>query len=217
MTIERKDRSEYRDLIHTNWWVVTGGPSTGKSTVLKALALRGYPIMTEAAGDYIDERIFWGKTIEEIRANERAFQISVLRMKEQREDMLPANELMLFDRSLHADTFAYMGMIPLMENDNSSDVVTVVKKRYQGVFLLDPLDVYEENYARTEDAQQANRIHIAIGNANRLLGYEPINVPVLPIQERAQFIIDYMRSVDPNIPNLPDPFAAVRQLQLEGL
>jgi len=51
----------------SKWYVITGGPSSGKSTVLSCLEKMDYRIIPEAARVLIDEEMAKGKTLEEIR------------------------------------------------------------------------------------------------------------------------------------------------------
>ncbi|PZR03085.1 MAG: hypothetical protein DI539_26790, partial [Flavobacterium psychrophilum] len=53
--------------IKTNWYVITGGPCTGKTTVVELLAKRGYVTIAEQARHYIDTQKVEGRTVEEIR------------------------------------------------------------------------------------------------------------------------------------------------------
>jgi len=84
------------------------------------------------------------------------------------------------------------------------DVRTIETHRYRGVFLLDRLP-YVRDYARTEDEAKANRVHSLIGQIYGILGYQPIRVPVLPVVERAQFVVDRVRELVPTVPNLSSP------------
>ena len=47
---------------NSSWYVITGGPSTGKTTLLEELAKRGYKTIPEVARVVIDEGIAAGKT-----------------------------------------------------------------------------------------------------------------------------------------------------------
>ena len=200
----------------TNWWIITGGPSTGKSELIKNLAKRGYKTMAEAARVDIDSKLDKGRTIEQIRANEVELQIAVLRLKEKLEDETPENELIFWDRGLAGDSMAYLSLAKRPKgtpiNIYDSGITIVAKRRYQGVFLLDQLPSYEQDYARVEDNVSGTHIHRRIGFVYETLGYKPIRVPVFPgneavsINERAQFIIDHARKIDAQIPNLPYPF-----------
>src|SRR4051812_6924488 len=65
----------------TNWYVITGGPSSGKSKLLDALAFHGFQVIPEAARILIDEKLSLGQSLKDIRGNEEAFQLEILKMK----------------------------------------------------------------------------------------------------------------------------------------
>jgi len=201
--IQRDPTAERRDgLTPTNWWVITGGPSTGKSTLLERLSKRGYQITEEAARQIIDEEMARGKTLEEIRRDELVFQERALRRKEEIEDNLQPDDLVFLDRGIHGDTFAYVALSDLVDKENPKyrsfetyprEVVSVLKRRYKGVFLLDRLP-YQKDYARSEDDHQAKMVNPLLSAFYRHFGYEPVIVPVLPIAERIQFVLNHVRS-----------------------
>lgn len=209
-------KENLKGLKQTNWWIITGGPSTGKSTLINNLARRGYKTIPEAARVHIDSKLDKGRTIEQIRADEVEFQLGVLRMKERIEDETPEDELTFWDRGLVGDTFAYWFLAkrpkgyPFSIYDSGNTIVA--KRRYQGIFLLDQLPSYKPDYARIEDKTKGTEIHRLIGLMYEVLGYQPIRVPVFPgneavsVNERAQFIIEHARKIDPNVPNLLYPF-----------
>ena len=65
--------------MQTNWCVITGGPSSGKTTVVQALQDLGYKTTIEAARHYIDLQRINGKSIDEVRENQRNFQHKILK------------------------------------------------------------------------------------------------------------------------------------------
>lgn len=65
----------------TQWYVITGGPSSGKTTTVNILKARGYTTTIEHARHYIDTQRVTGKSTEEIRSNRLAFQRRVLDMQ----------------------------------------------------------------------------------------------------------------------------------------
>ena len=84
---EKGVMAEIKDkLIPTNWWVITGGPSTGKSTLIERLSRRGYQVTQEAARQIIDEEMAKGRSLEQIRRDEWEFQERVSRRKEEVEE-----------------------------------------------------------------------------------------------------------------------------------
>ncbi len=210
-----KDRLE--GLRQTSWWYITGGPHTGKSAIITNLAKRGYKTVPEAARVHIDLELDKGRTIEQIRADEIEFQINVLRMKEKVEDETPEEDLVFWDRGLDGDSMAYLSVsrrpkgYPFSIYD--SGITIVAKRRCQGVFLLDQLPFYVQDYARVEDNVKGTQIHQRIGFMYELLGYKPIRVPLFPgskaesINRRSQFIVDQVRKVNKEVPDLPYPFS----------
>lgn len=72
---------KFRKINNSKWYVITGGPSSGKTTVLRELEKLGYIIYSEAARVFIDKEMKGGKSLEEIRRNEAEFQRKVLKIK----------------------------------------------------------------------------------------------------------------------------------------
>ncbi len=172
----------------TNWYVITGGPSTGKSKTIDHLAFLGYSIRPEVARILIDNEISKGKTIAQIRGNERQFEEDILRIKIEIETKASKEELIFWERGL-PDSIVYL-------KDCGGDLNGVLEMsrriRYRGIFILDLLPRYEKDYARTETSKQAKEIHEALYNCYTELGYKVITVPVAPISERAKFIIKHI-------------------------
>ena len=53
--------------IDTKWYVITGAPCSGKTTVLKELGARGIDWNPEVARVFIEEQQATGRTLEQIR------------------------------------------------------------------------------------------------------------------------------------------------------
>ena len=169
----------------TNWYIITGGPSTGKSKTIDHLAFLGYLIRPEVARILIDDELSKGKTMPQIRSNQKLFEENILKIKIETETMAPKEELIFWERGL-PDSIIYL-------KDCCGDlngVLEISKKiLYRGIFILDLLPRYEKDYARTETSKKAKEIHEALYNCYTELGYKVIRVPVAPISERARFII----------------------------
>ena len=52
-------------MIETNWCVITGGPSSGKTTLINYLANQGYQIAPEVARSYIKKLLGQNNTLDE--------------------------------------------------------------------------------------------------------------------------------------------------------
>jgi len=171
-----------------NWYVFTGGPSAGKTTLLQFLEKKGFIVQYEAARAYFDQQIALGKSITEIRSDEASFQQTVLELKIQNESKLPANELILFDRGI-PDSIAYYEIAGLPIDDPYLQRA-VNNSCYKKVFLLELLD-FEADYART-DAKDAERIQALLLKYYELEGYKVIQVPAISVEKRADFILNHL-------------------------
>ena len=169
----------------TNWCVVTGGPSSGKTTTVSILRARGYATTIEHARHFIDTQRIAGKTVAEIRDNQRAFQRGVLLMQLEQEASLDRSELVFLDRAL-PDQLAYYRFLNL--EPDPLLVEALAKVSYRRVFLLDLLPLASD-YARTEDKAAQGEIHRHIGEVYRELRFPLTIVPTLEPEARVDFIL----------------------------
>ncbi|HET9056193.1 MAG TPA: ATP-binding protein [Chitinophagaceae bacterium] len=171
--------------IITNWNVITGGPCTGKTTVVKLLAAKGYKTTIEHARHYIDTQKIQGQTVEEIRNNKKKFQLGVLNMQIEQEAALDVNETVFLDRAL-PDTMAYFNFLGLDYDDRLIEQCN--KYCYHRVFILDRLPLIND-YARLEDEDEQIRIHNLIIEVYQSFPCPIVPVPVLTPEERVNFIL----------------------------
>ena len=169
----------------TNWYVITGGPGSGKTTTVNLLKERGYKTTIEHARHYIDTQRVTGKTTEEIRTNQIKFQQGVLNMQIVQEKELSPEEVVFLDRAI-PDALAYYRFTNLPED--SKIQLAMKETSYKKVFILDPLPLVND-YARTEDALAQKQIHQLITEVYESLPSPVIRVPVLPPEERVNFIL----------------------------
>src|SRR5678815_4588962 len=90
----------------TNWYVITGGPCSGKTTTVNLLHSRGYKITIEHARHYLDTQRISGRTVEEVRKNQREFQLGLLEMQIEQENSITPDDLIFLDRAI-PDSLAY--------------------------------------------------------------------------------------------------------------
>lgn len=70
-----------QNLIQTNWHIITGGPSSGKTSLIKKIESLGFKIIHETARAIIEYELKRGKTLNEIRKNDGTFQKKSFRQK----------------------------------------------------------------------------------------------------------------------------------------
>ena len=175
----------------SNWYVITGGPSSGKTTVLNELAELGYTVYPEAARMLINKEIKKGKSIKEIRRNEAEFQRRVLKIKIEVEKSAPKDKIVFFDRAI-PDSIAYYQICGL----DSEEVLKFCKKKvYKKIFLFEQLP-FDQDYARVENNKTIEKLNKLLRESYENLGYEVINIPAMSVKDRAKKIlseIDFKR------------------------
>ena len=171
--------------VQTNWYVVTGGPSSGKTTTVNLLQSHGYKTTIEHARHYIDTQKVTGKTVEEIRANQIVFQQGILDMQIEQEQAISPDDVVFLDRAI-PDALAYYRFLELSPDEKLQEAVH--KHLYKKVFILDPLPLVSD-YARTEDGDAQKKIHALLTEAYESLPYPVVHVPVLSPEERVDFIL----------------------------
>jgi len=173
-----------------NWYVITGGPMTGKTKLVNELANLGYSTVPEAARTLIDDAISQGISAGKLRADEKRFQDDVAKLKKDIEKNIDRNTLTFFDRGVH-DTIAYLKYYDYVVEDW---IATLAKQSsYRKVFLLDPVKEYNQDYARTEDIDFTKRIQPLLNEAYSRYGMDVITVLNIGLENRVEFIIDAIR------------------------
>jgi hypothetical protein len=56
--------------VQTNWHVITGAPSSGKTTLIDQLADKGFQTVPETGRLHVEREVARGRTIDEIREDE---------------------------------------------------------------------------------------------------------------------------------------------------
>lgn len=168
------------------WYVITGAPSSGKTTVIKLLEKKGYGVVYEAARIYIDREIAKGKTLDEIRKSEISFQEKVLKMKIEREKNLPKEKIIFFDRGI-PDSDAYYRLHGVGEDKFLKESMN--KCAYKKVFLFEMIG-YEKDYARNESKEQQLQIQNLLKDSYEKLNIPVVMVPKIPPDRRLDCVLN---------------------------
>lgn len=172
-------------LKQTNWYVITGAPCSGKTTLINLLHDHGYKTTIEHARHYLDTKKADGKSIEEIRSHQKEFQLGILDMQIQQEAELIPEDLVFLDRAI-PDALAYYRFLNLEVDEKL--LAALSKTSYKRIFLLDYLPLVQD-YARQEDEAAQKKIHQLLTEVYKSLTFPVIHVPVLSPNERLEFIL----------------------------
>ena len=169
----------------TNWYVITGGPGSGKTTTVNLLKERGYITTFEHARHYLDTQRLKGKTIADVRKQQKEFQLGVLDMQIEQENQISPDVQVFLDRAI-PDALAYYRFLNLPEDEKLTEALRTVS--YKKIFILDRLP-FVKDYARTEDEAAQKKIHALLVEVYAELGFPIIQVPVPAPKERVDFIL----------------------------
>lgn len=169
--------------------VITGGPGTGKTSVISSLEEKGHRCLHEVSREIILEAQKEG--IEQLFLTEPLlFSEKLLqgRIKQHEEAQKIDTDLVFLDRGV-PDVVAYMNYFgndypPIFEE-------ACTNYKYEQVFILPPWkEIYISDNERYETYEQAVLIHRHLIETYHRAGYTPVEVPKSGVKERTSFIID---------------------------
>lgn len=167
-------------------YVLTGGPCAGKTTTIELLKARGYDVSPEPARIYFETQMANGKTIEELLSDMPKLERDILRQHIDMEREKRGDGHLFFDRGI-PDCLAYYRIYNVPEDDELR--AALKGAHYRKVFLLDLIENFQNDNVRVETPEQARDIHEAIRKAYEELDHQIVEVPVLPPEQRADFIL----------------------------
>lgn len=174
--------------MNTQKIVITGGPGTGKSTLIQNLIGKGYNCLEEISRQVILDAKKEG--IDQLfLTNPLLF--SELLLKGRQQQFIAAdsykNETVFFDRGVH-DVLAYMDYIgdPCPKKFEE----TCKNTTYNFVFILKPWEaIYTSDNERYESFDQAKKIHEHLVKTYSAYQYKLVDVPFGPVENRTDFIL----------------------------
>lgn len=175
-------------------YVIAGAPGSGKSSLVSALQAGGHRVVPKTAEVAIRQGIAEGRTAEELRRDPVAWQLELLQRDYALFESLfrscadGAAEPVFADTSF-VETVVFSRRAGLTLGPRAEAWLRAPQRRYGGVFLLAPLCTYEETDVRRETRDLAAEISGEVRAAYERLGYDPVVVPPLPLEERVQFIL----------------------------
>ncbi|MDB5265203.1 MAG: hypothetical protein JWN64_774 [Parcubacteria group bacterium] len=175
--------------MENHWQVITGGPCSGKTTLVNELASRGYQTVTESAREYIASELAKGVPMEVLRADQALLQSGIFDLKLIKEDAAPREGVVFLDRGL-PDTRAYCRVHAVSESELMAKAIETA--RYENVFVLDSLPMLQDEI-RTESEEEKKILHESTLNVYKELGFNIISVPVGTIEERVDFVLSRLK------------------------
>lgn len=170
------------------FFVLTGGPGSGKTTLIEALAKRGFATTVEAGRGIIrDQQAIGGAALPWA---DRALFAELMLSWEMRSYQAARGEKgpMFFDRGV-PDTMGYLRLCGLTVPDHIRNATR--RFRYnRRVFIAPPWpDIFEQDAERKQTPDEAERTFQALRKVYAELGYELLELPRAPVETRLRMIL----------------------------
>lgn len=161
----------------TEWVVISGPTSSGKSTLFNALRriLPQYLFLPEAAARLIEQDKKQGVIPTWTREYSRGLSHRIIELRRQEEEALRPDQLVMMDRGI-PDVRAFAA------NDAEAIDYIVAAERhlYKQVFMMDLLDDFTHDGIRYENYDFAKKMAKLLPRAYQDAGYKPIMVAQFP-------------------------------------
>lgn len=169
-------------------FIISGGPGSGKTTLLEALGELGFQIFPEVPRLLIEQQsrlddgvLPWTQLG---RFAEMCFQEMVI----QRDLAQQSKQLSFLDRAI-PDVCAYLGFGNLPVSD---DISRQANKGYQQtvLFCMPTRETYVQDEVRPYPFEEALSIHQALSLQYQSLGFQVIEIPLMSVQQRVEFVVE---------------------------
>lgn len=173
--------------------IISGGPGSGKSTLIDALERQGFSRTMEAGRAIIQDQVaIDGKALP---WDDRVLFAELMLSWEMRSHKA-AQALarpVFFDRGV-PDVIGYLRLCELPVPPHMHEAAKVIQYN-RTVFLAPPWsEIFGQDAERKQDFDEALRTFDAMEQIYTELGYEIALLPKSSVQERVNFICEYLRS-----------------------
>lgn len=171
-----------------NYYILTGGPGSGKTSLINELSERGFMCVPEVARQIIQKQVQINGVFlpwKDARGYSR------LMLEASISDFITNNEVtekLFFDRGV-PDTLGYEILMKFPKChflENMSFKLRYNKK----IFLLPPwMEIYENDNERKQDFAEAVKTYEVMKSTYKNLNYTIIEVPCVSVKDRVDFIL----------------------------
>ncbi|WP_237390374.1 AAA family ATPase [Fulvivirga sediminis] len=180
-----------------NFYVITGGPGVGKTTLLEELSSQGYEFIPEIARELIKEQVENGGEALPWKNKELykeiMFERSISSFEQVEENLRTRKMPIFFDRGF-LDSIGYADLIQLEISERMNDYAK--NWRYnETVFILPPWqEIYKTDSERKQDWEEAVVTFDQMRETYERYGYNIVEIPKVAVRERADFVMKFIEN-----------------------
>lgn len=172
-----------------NFHIVTGGPGSGKSTLIDALERKGFTRSVEAGRGIIRDQMAVGGTA--LPWYDPAAYAELMLCWEMRSHHIARAHAgpVIFDRGV-PDIVGYLRLtgLPVPAHVDKAARTFGYNRR---VFLAPPWpEIFEQDAERKQDFGEAEQTCRVMIETYASYGYDLVELPLTPVEERARFVMD---------------------------
>jgi len=176
---------------HERFYIVTGGPGSGKTSLLEALRSRGYSCSVEAGRGIIQDQVSIAG--QALPWADRSLFAELMLSWEMRNYRIAQETTgpIFFDRGV-PDVLGYLRLIGIPAPQHIQNAAQ--KFRYNSsVFIAPPWpEIFSQDRERKQDFDEAVRTYDSIAATFQALDYKLVEIPRAPVEHRASFVLDYL-------------------------
>lgn len=162
--------------------VISGGPSSGKTTLIKELEKFGYHCFEEVSREIIESQ--------KIDSSVKTFDFEEIVFKKRVEQYnMATSDIQFYDRSF-IDGLAYMKMNRIKIPDSFQKICK--KNSFYSTVFICPFwaKIFENDSQRLENIEQAKEVYNNLREIYLEFGYKIAILPKGNVEERIKFIFD---------------------------
>jgi predicted ATPase len=172
-------------------YVITGGPGSGKTTLLDSLRQNGYHCSAEVSRRMIMQQVELGSDCLPW-LDVACFSLKVLDEMINEWANVPVEQVTFFDRGI-PDVIAYLKLAGL-SNDKLYYEQLKAHPYQRTVFILPPWqEIYVNDPERWQSYEESVTIYQMIRETYIHGGYQLIEVPLIPVGQRVQFVLRHIK------------------------